>query len=586
MDGDEATPPVETIGDLRARRDALVSKQDWVEAADVVARIGDLPDSDAVDHRVASGVLTQCDRTSDATVYAARACQLAPENSEYAFHAGCVFLQSGDPTRAVGFLLQAARLDPTYPETYQQLATAAERLGSLDFATKLAVRAYMLDPTGVHRGMVAAHFLARLERWDEAVALVHGLIELTDPPPYVYRSLASYLSQTGDHRGALEAIDKAIDLDRLNAEYHGHRAFVLLELDRIEDADAALHRAVELDPTNLSGRRHAVSILVEKGDLVGALRFGGELLSRAPEVPEFADCMRFLLEAKSMSLAAADFSEIAELKRNAPPRRMAEPTTFVQALGIQWRIIMALVLRDVRSRYGESRISLFWMMMEPFVHIGILAIVFQFTMHGSPPMGNDFFLFYFTGVMPYLLLTHLIQHMSSAVRGYRYLMQIPSITPVDLLVAKSIVEMFTTAVIFVVFLGLFQVFGVESTPVRPENVFVAFLITWVLGTGLGCVCAALSEFGAAAETIVGVLLRLVYFTSGIFYVPGRLPLFAREILVWNPFMHVVDYMRVGFFATYEPAWMTIDYAASCAVFALVIGMVAIASLHRRMRAIA
>ena len=206
-------------------------------------------------------------------------------------------------------------------------------------------------------------------------------------------------------------------------------------------------------------------------------------------------------------------------------------------------------------------------------------------MKGSPPLGNDFFLFYFTGVMPYLLLTHLIQHMSSGVRGYRYLMQIPTITPVDLLISKAIVELFTTTLIFFIFLGLFMLFGVDAVPVAPENVFIAFIITWVMGTGLGFICASLAEFGAAAETVVGVLLRIVYFTSGIFYVPGKMPLVARDILVWNPFLHVIDFMRVGFFSSYEPAWMTISYSATFAICALLAGMVSVAAQHRRMRTV-
>ena len=572
-----------TLAELRARRDELLGGAVWAEGAALAARIADRPDSDANDCRAASGALLQCDRATDAIRYASRSAQIDPNNFEYALHAGCVLNVCGDYAAAIPHLLQAARLNPDFAETFQQLASAADQLGSFDYASKLALRAFLLDPKNPHRGLVVAHLFARQERWLEAAEIAERVIESAGPSPALYRSLASYESQAKRHERALAAIDYAIALDPENAEYHGFRAITLLELDRFQEADAALHRALALDPTNLSGRRHAISILIQKGDIGEALRYGGELLARAPHEPEFADCMRFLLETKSLSEAAADFSQIAELKRRAPPRALSPPTTFGEAGRRQWRTIMALVLRDIRSRYGESKISFFWALMEPFVHIGVLAVVFQFTMHGQPPIGHSFFLFYFTGVMPYLLLSHLISHLGGAVRAAKPLMQVPSITPVDILLAKSIVEMFTTAVVFIVFVGLFQAFGVDAIPAAPQKVLVAFGVTWVLGTGLGFAAAALSEFGAAAESVVGLMLRFLYFASGIFYVPGKMPLVAREILVWNPFLHLVDYSRTGFFRSYEPAWMDISYPITCAVFSMLFGMACVAVLRRRMR---
>lgn len=559
---------------------------DWAAAAPVAIAVTERDGCRVEDLRTASGVLAQCGRMGEALPFATAAVQAAPGNAEFALHAGCIANQVGDHTGAIAFLLQSARLDAGIAETYRQLAWAAERLGSLENATRLALRAHLLDPTDPHSGMNAAHLLSRQNRFEEAVRMVTRVIETAGSAPFVQRALAHYREQIGDHAGALEAIDKALADDPNNADYHGFRAFMLIELGRRDEADAALQRALDLDPGNLASRRHAISILVDKGDLERALRYGGDLLARAPDEPEFADCMRFLLDVKSMNVAAGDFSEIAALKRAAPPRRLVEPPTFLEASWIQWRTIVALVLRDIRSRYGESRIGFFWVLLEPFLHIGILAVVFQFTMHGSPPMGQDFFLFYFTGVMPYLLLSHLAMHLAHAVKGYRHLMQIPTITPVDLLLSRAIVEVFTTGLIFLIFLGLFHAAGVDATPVAPQNVVLAFAVTWVLGTGIGFVLAALAEFGAAAESMMSIVLRLVYFASGIFYVPGKLPVFARDILVWNPFLHLVDLMRVGFFETYDPPWLDVPYSITCAIVVLLLGMTSVATLHRRMRSIA
>ena len=322
---------------------------------------------------------------------------------------------------------------------------------------------------------------------------------------------------------------------------------------------------------------------METGDLPGALRHAGELLAEAPDDEEYVSCMRHLLEARSMHAAALDFVDIAAVKASATPRAPSPPPRFSDALAAQGRSIGALVLRDIRSRYGESRLAFFWSLMEPFLHIGVLAIVFQFTMHGRPPLGDNFFFFYFTGVMPYLLVSHLIMHIGHAVKAQRQLLQIPTVAPIDVVVAKFIVEHFTSAVIFLMFFGLFAIFGIDPLPVSLAHVFLAVFLTSMLGFGLGMFCAALFEFGAMVEHVAGLIVRLLYFVSGIFYVPATMPVDVRDIIAYNPFLHIIDCMRVGFFRSYAPEWMDIGYAAKCALFALLVGMAAVTIMSRRMR---
>jgi capsular polysaccharide transport system permease protein len=572
-----------TIHDLRAERDRLASATDWGACARVAREVLGHPDVEPIDFRVASSVAVQDGGIAEALRHGAVACERAPHHAEFALHMGCLLNQSGQNADAIAYLIRSARIDATVPDTYQQLAHAAQALGNLDSAMKLAWQAYQLDQGNLQRGMIAAHLLSRLERWDDAARLARLAMERAGPAAFAYRSLAGYLEHVRDFAAALDCMDKALAMEPDNAEFHAYRAFMLIELSRPEEADAALMRAARLDPVNLPGQRHAISLLVDKGKLHQALRYGGHLLSAQPDHPEYAECMRFLLEAKAMNLAAFDYNEIAALKSVGPPRRLADPPTFSEVLNRQSRTILALALRDIRSRHGESRISMFWMLMEPFLHIGVLAVVFQFTMHGSPPLGTSFFLFYFTGVMPYLLLSHLIMNLGSAVKSQRYLMQIPFVTPMEILIAKGLVEAFSTSIIFVIFICLFFVFGVDATPANMLSIFYAFLMTFMLGFGLGTICASLVEFGAGTEAVVAVLLRFVYFTSGIFYVPATIPVSARDILVWNPFLHIIDSMRIGFFKFYDPPWLDLRYPAFFAVLSLVAGLSSVTLMRRRMR---
>jgi capsular polysaccharide transport system permease protein len=105
----------------------------------------------------------------------------------------------------------------------------------------------------------------------------------------------------------------------------------------------------------------------------------------------------------------------------------------------------------------------------------------------------------------------------------------------------------------------------------------------LLGLGLGAIFATLHEFGNAIEHVAGLLLRFIYFASGIFYVPAMMPVFARDILIWNPFLHIIDFNRMGYFGSYAPFWNDFGYALITSLFVFTLGFVCLAAISRHMR---
>jgi capsular polysaccharide transport system permease protein len=58
-----------------------------------------------------------------------------------------------------------------------------------------------------------------------------------------------------------------------------------------------------------------------------------------------------------------------------------------------------------------------------------------------------------------------------------------------------------------------------------------------------------------------------------------MPDWVRDILVWNPLLHAIDWFRAGFFGVYQPHWLDRSYVAIVAIVALLAGLV----LHRLLR---
>jgi len=69
--------------------------------------------------------------------------------------------------------------------------------------------------------------------------------------------------------------------------------------------------------------------------------------------------------------------------------------------------------------------------LEPVLHITLLSVIFALVMHGSPPIGTEFFIFYFTGLVPYHVFVHASGAMGFGIIGNAPLLQLPLVTTFD-----------------------------------------------------------------------------------------------------------------------------------------------------------
>ena len=89
-------------------------------------------------------------------------------------------------------------------------------------------------------------------------------------------------------------------------------------------------------------------------------------------------------------------------ERASRPHREPRPSPgFFERLGTQGRVVHALIIRETRTRFGDSKLGYGWALLEPIAHILMLSLVFAVLMRGRPPIGEEFFIFYYTGIIRY-----------------------------------------------------------------------------------------------------------------------------------------------------------------------------------------
>lgn len=525
--------------------------------------------------RQASNALSASGDISTARDYALRALDLDPSDYLTRLLAGRLSLLGEDPGGALEILAPAFEHPDCSAELYHLASRAASDLDETDLAIEFANKAWQRQPDRQAHAIHLLNLLGKSERYTEAEALVEILQEKADVAASALRSLSGHLMQAGDPANALSRIDAALACDSTNIDYKLHKAGILRRLQRFSEAEVLLKAIVAQAPDHLRARRMMVALYAETERQDAAIQTAAGLVAAAPENVEYRKNLHALLTAQSNGEDRTNTEEgpdIASLKTGLSQRPVRKPLSFRRAAQRKGQILAALIMRDIRTRYGRNRLSFIWALLEPLAHVAVLAVVFWITMRSNPPLGDNFLLFYFTGVQPFLLFSKIGSQGAAAVSGGRGILQLSAITPVDLILSKAAVELFITGCVVIVFgLGLQFLTG-QGIPVRPEYLLPALSFSVCLGIGFAATNAVLREVSHVFALVNIALLRALYFTSGVFFLPSALPESIRNTLLWNPLTHIGDLWRQAYYPLYNAPYSDPLYAGLFALGLMTFGI--------------
>ncbi len=249
-----------------------------------------------------------------------------------------------------------------------------------------------------------------------------------------------------------------------------------------------------------------------------------------------------------------------------PPAQLPQPITRRRFAHV--RTIVALMLREMSTRYGRTPGGYIWAVLEPLGMILLLAIGFALMLR-SPPLGNSFLLFYATGYLPFSLFLRCANAVMASINFSRNLLTYPAVTWIDAIAARAILNILTD--MLVAYLLLFGILvAVDARVVLDfQPILLGFGLAALLAVGVGTVNCAIIGFFPVWATIWNILTRPLFLASGVIWIYGDLPQVAREILWWNPLVHISSIVRTGFYPMYKPQFVSV-------VFILILGMVLLA----------
>ncbi len=253
----------------------------------------------------------------------------------------------------------------------------------------------------------------------------------------------------------------------------------------------------------------------------------------------------------------------------------------VAALDTQCRVIMAVMLREAKSRYGSHKLGFFWVLLEPTLFIAGFAAI-RAVVGFQAPHGMSAELFMLTGMVPFLMFRETMQQVSESISANKQLLAFPQVTTFDLIVARALLEFATMVTVFIVILIIMVLIGFEVDIEFPLEFLGASVLLFLNGVGLGSLIGSLVPFMPSLRQLSRHAFgRPLLFTSGIFFTVDQFPAGAREMLLWNPLLHLIEMVRSAFFKSFNSDYVDLMYATIFTLIMLVIGLMAHQALHKK-----
>lgn len=234
------------------------------------------------------------------------------------------------------------------------------------------------------------------------------------------------------------------------------------------------------------------------------------------------------------------------------------------------RVISALMVREMITRYGRSWGGYFWAIAEPVGMIALLSLAFSQFLK-TPPLGTSFVLFYASGYLPFAFFMTISQIASTSISANRPLMMFPMVTPLDAVIARVTLQFLTTIIVTVVILTGIGSIIEERISLELSEFMLACIAGSVLGLGIGTLNVVLFSFFPFYKNVWGIVTRPLFIVSGIFYTVESLPNSVQSLLLLNPLVHLTGESHKAFFPMYDGDFAILWYPIGLGVFTFLLG---------------
>jgi ABC-type polysaccharide/polyol phosphate export permease len=252
----------------------------------------------------------------------------------------------------------------------------------------------------------------------------------------------------------------------------------------------------------------------------------------------------------------------------------------MRSLAIQRRVIWALMMREVITRFGRENIGVLWLFGEPMLFtLGVAALwtAAGFN-HGST---LPIVAFAITGYSSVLMWRNTVGRCTGAVQGNINLLYHRNVRVIDVFIARIVLEMAGATASFTVLLLVFWGVGWIKAPDDMLLVAAGWLMLAWFGAALATLVGAATTYSEIIDRLWHPTAYLLFPLSGAAFMVDWLPAAMQRVVLLLPMVHGVELMREGYFGRIVRTHYDMNYMASVNLGLTIAGLFLLRDASRR-----
>lgn len=242
-------------------------------------------------------------------------------------------------------------------------------------------------------------------------------------------------------------------------------------------------------------------------------------------------------------------------------------------------VVSALLLRELKTRFGKYRLGYLWAIFEPFMFISLFVGI-RGILAGSLRSGADKFiyhvdypLFLAAGLIPFFMFKHTVVQIMHSIEANRGLFAYQPVKPIDAMIARWILEGLIFISLWILVFFILDFIGFHTEIKDPLGLIGIYILFYLFSFGVGLIFCIIINIYDEIRHLISPFLMFLFLTSAIFFSIEMIPSKFQIYLLWNPSLHFIELSRERFFPLYKAEVCSFEYITLWTIVVLFLGLI-------------
>jgi capsular polysaccharide transport system permease protein len=260
---------------------------------------------------------------------------------------------------------------------------------------------------------------------------------------------------------------------------------------------------------------------------------------------------------------------------------LGDKPPLMQSLSVQRRVLHALMMREVITRFGRENLGVLWLIAEPMIFtLGVTTLWTAAGLHHASPI--PIVAFAVTGYSSVLMWRNSANRVSAAIAQNKALLYHRGVQIIDVLLTRAVLEVAGATGSFTVLSLFFIYIGWMPAPVDLLEVLFGWLMLAWFGVSLALLIGAGTAFSETVERLWHPTAYLLFPMSGAAFMVEWLPPRMQKVLLLLPMVHGTEMLREGYFGNVVKTHHNVEYMAACCLVMSLCGLYVVRLAARRL----